>query len=82
MFITRKRFEQEIQKRVRATIRYKVMEAVAEENQDEIEKLKRRIRKLEKEQEKKGTIHGFYESPTGTTIISTITRKEESDEVK
>ena len=75
MFISKKRFEQEVQRRVRATIRYKVMEAVAEENQDEIEKLKRRIRKLEKEQEKKGTIHGFYASPTGTTII----RKEENN---
>ena len=79
MFITRKRFEQEIQKRVRATIRYKVMEAVAEENQDEIEKLKRRIRKLEKDaQERKGTIHGFYESPTTVTLL----KKEEANEVK
>ena len=78
MIISRKRFEQEVQRRVRATIRYKVMEVVAEENQNEIERLKRRIRKLEKEQDKKGTIHGFYESPTTVTLL----KKEENNEVK
>lgn len=81
MIISRKKFEQEIQRRVRATIRYKVMEALAEENQEQIEKLQKRIRKLEKEQERKGTIHGFYESPTETTI-TTIVRKEGENEVK
>lgn len=79
MIISKKKFEQEIQRRVRATIRYKVMEALAEENQEQIEKLQKRIRKLEKEaQERKGTIHGFYATPTGTTVV----RKEENNEIK
>ena len=79
MFISKKRFEQEVQRRVRATIRYKVMEALAEENQEQIEKLQKRIRKLEKDaQEKKGTIHGFYERPTTVTLL----KKEENNEVK
>ena len=68
IFISKKRFREEVERKARATVKFSLVEAMAEDNAERIGKLEKRISQLEKKQQK-GSINGFYAAPAATTII-------------
>lgn len=74
MIISRKRFEKEVKRRARRMYRDTCTDTALEMAADKIAALEKRIAKIEKQaQKRKGSINGFYATPTETTIV----KKEE-----
>lgn len=74
MIISRKRFEKEVKRRAKRMYRDKYVDATLDLAANKIAALEKRIAKLEKQcQKHKGSINGFYATPTETTIV----KKEE-----
>lgn len=76
MIITRKRFDREVRRTAHRLYREKVTQEAINVYADLIENLQARVRRLEKKElqgRRKGSISGFYATPTQTTIV----RKEE-----
>ena len=69
MIISKKRFEKKVRKDARELYQAKMTSLVQEAHSRELLRMNRRIDELEKELKKKGSIHGFYATPTETTIV-------------
>lgn len=76
MIISKKRFEKEVRKEARRMYRETCQDKSLELIGDEIERLRKRIARLEKKQQK-GSINGYYVSPTETVIVK---KEEEGNE--
>lgn len=76
MIISRKRFEAEVRRRARRMYRDKCVDTTLDMAASKIANLERRIQRLEKQNQKKGSINGFYATPTETTIVKKEVKNE------